>query len=761
MTFDRAKLLACIAFFVFSLAGAVHGQTVPFEQITVDSSGPQDPWMKAVGDIDGDGRVDLIVVGRGGPVVAYHNPSWSKVTISSDIGSAGTTTDVTVGDVDGDGDLDIAVANGYWYENPLPTGNPLAGGWQRHTYDSFRGHDVLIVDLDGDGDADMVKRDQNSNGAEIRFLRQEDDGSWILRSLGNVPSGEGLNIVDLDSDGDMDVVIPQYWYENSGDIVSGAWTQRTYSTTYTYSRGAIAIGDFNNDGRNDIVVSPAEAAGTDYRTSWFATPQNPQSQPNFTEFVLEDDVEAVVHGIQVADFDTDGDDDVITAEMHQGDDPDNIVLHLNQSNGQSWVRETVSSGGSHNIQVADFDNDGDIDFFGANWNSSSAPDGADIVLWWNNHTGPAGLPLNDWERHVIDANKPWRALFITSGDIDSDGLQDIVTGGWWYRNPGDVSQSWARNNVGAGLNNMAAVEDFDRDGDLDVLGTQGEGSASNDTFVWAENGGSGQFTIRSNPANGSGDFLQGVAVDAFSSGGQMQVALSWHQAGQGIQTLTIPDNASSDEWVWQQISSTSQDEQISAGDIDRDGDKDLLLGTQWLRNDLGSWVTHSLHGTSGDPDRNRLADINGDGRLDAVVGFEAISIDGKLAWYEAPVDPTTLWTEHVIADIVGPMSVDVGDLDLDGDLDVVAGEHNLADPSTARLYVFENSNGAGTSWVQHIVHTGDEHHDGAQLVDIEGDGDLDIISIGWNNPRVLLYENKALNLTPVVRPAPPGNLTVQ
>jgi hypothetical protein len=83
-------------------------------------------------------------------------------------------------------------------------------------------------------------------------------------------------------------------------------------------------------------------------------------------------------------------------------------------------------------------------------------------------------------------------------------------------------------------------------------------------------------------------------------------------------------------------------------------------------------------------------------------------------------------------------------MDGDGDVDVVVGEHNLSNPSSAKLYVFENSDGQGTSWTEHVVYTGDEHHDGAQVVDIDGDGDLDIISIGWGHGRVLLYENKAL-----------------
>jgi hypothetical protein len=207
--------------------------------------------------------------------------------------------------------------------------------------------------------------------------------------------------------------------------------------------------------------------------------------------------------------------------------------------------------------------------------------------------------------------------------------------------------------------------------------------------------------------------------------------------------LIVPTTFAGGTWTQRRISGTSQDEDLSIGDIDRDGDRDLLLGTKWLRNDRTSWSTHALTDTAIAPDRNRLADINGDGRLDAVVGFEAISAAGMVAWYEQPSAATSAWAEHVIATVTGPMSLDVGDVDKDGDLDVVVGEHNLSDPSSAKLYVFESSKAQDNHWIKHLVYTGDEHHDGAQFVDIDGDGDLDVLSIGWGHGRVLLYENQA------------------
>lgn len=149
----------------------------------------------------------------------------------------------------------------------------------------------------------------------------------------------------------------------------------------------------------------------------------------------------------------------------------------------------------------------------------------------------------------------------------------------------------------------------------------------------------------------------------------------------------------------------------------------------------------------GGPDRNRLVDLSGDGRLDAVVGASRAGKLGELVWYEQPIDPTALWIEHSIrTDLIGGgMSLDVADLDGDGDFDIVAGEHHLdvASQATLRTLILENADGTGSEWVSHIVHIGDEHHDGTQIIDIDNDGDKDIVSVGWSNSLVLLYMNGA------------------
>jgi hypothetical protein len=100
------------------------------------------------------------------------------------------------------------------------------------------------------------------------------------------------------------------------------------------------------------------------------------------------------------------------------------------------------------------------------------------------------------------------------------------------------------------------------------------------------------------------------------------------------------------------------------------------------------------------------------------------------------------------------MSLDVVDIDGDGDLDIVVGEHNLKNPTTARLVVFENFDGRGGQWRERVIYTGDEHHDGALAVDLDADGDLDIVSIGWGHGKVLWYENLSPMCPTVHRPLP-------
>jgi hypothetical protein len=210
-----------------------------------------------------------------------------------------------------------------------------------------------------------------------------------------------------------------------------------------------------------------------------------------------------------------------------------------------------------------------------------------------------------------------------------------------------------------------------------------------------------------------------------------------------VQSLTIPDYPENQIWGWELLDSASQDEQLNVGDIDNDGLNDILLGTKWLRNNgTGEWQLKTISTSNDEPDRNQLVDLNKDGLLDALIGFQAISKPGKLVWYQQLTDDEELWQEHFIAEIIGPMSLSAADIDNDNDLDIVVGEHNISTPDKARLFWYENLDGTAHEWKQHLIYQGDEHHDGALTVDLDNDGDIDIASIGWSHGKVIIYENK-------------------
>ena len=715
----------CIAASFLVPEAPAHAQ-MSFQHVVVDASGPQSIWGKSVGDLNHDGLPDLIAGGHdGGGLVWYENPSWTRRTIAA---GGAFSTDHEVCDVDLDGDNDVVSLQSslYWYEAP---------SWVQHEIASVVLHDIEVLDFDGDGDCDIAARNQGNfgySGATLYLYVQNSPTSWS-QTTRSIPDGEGLASADLDGDEDLDLVVNGVWIENRGANLS-AWREHRYTDAWDHGDAYVAVADINGDRNLDVILSPAELEGDSYRISWFEAPGDP-TQTGWSEHIVDAAVESVHHFVGAGDFDRDGDTDIVAAEMNQGGDPDEVKVYRND--GGAFTKVVISEGGSHSMRVVDVDLDGDLDLFGANWQSNQV----DLFV---NQTPPKPLQLNAWKRHVLDGSRPGTAIFIAADDLDGDEQVDVAAGGYWYRNPGSPGGAWTRSAFGPPLHNLAALHDFDGDGDIDVLGTAGVGSEVAPDFVFGRNDGLGGDTLFEHVASGSGDFLQGVTIARLSPGERKKVVLSWHADADGVEALAVPDDPATETWPLESFAAANQQEALSHADIDRDGDQDVLLGTVWLDNDRGvAFNPKTLFQTGNDPDRNRLGDIDRDGRLDAVVGYEAISTTGVVAWYRQPVNPTDPWSETVIAQITGPMSLDVADMDYDGDLDVVVGEHNLDDPSSAGLFVFENVDGVGGSWTQHSVHVGDEHHDGATVVDIDRDGDFDIVSIGWGHGRVLLYENQA------------------
>ncbi|NTV31000.1 hypothetical protein HGA91_03425 [candidate division WWE3 bacterium] len=708
-------------------------------------------------DVDHDGDNDFIIAERTQtPAVVWYrrdSTGWTKLPIET------SRLSVEAGgafhDIDSDGDLDIVFGGDYqsnqiwWWENPYPTYSSTQG-WTRRTIKnsgSNQHHDQIFGDFTGDGKAELVSWNQLASKLILFDIPSDPKTAttWPSHDIYSWSGGnalEGLSSADIDLDGKTDIVGGGRWFKHST-----GYSFASNTIDDSLRNGRIVTGQLITGGRPEVVIGCGDCDGPLRMFNWNGT--------GWQSTVI---LSTIVHGhsLQIIDVDSDNLQDIFAAEMRLDGGNNSSRALIFYGNGQgSFTQSSIISGiDNHESKMADLDRDGDVDLLSKPYNYT-APG---ISIFLNSGTSSGKRSLDSWTRRVIDTNEQ-RNIFIDAQDLTGDGKKDIIVGNKWYRNPGTASGNWTasgnENIIGTPLNQFTLAYDVDSDGDIDLVGTQGNGSDSNANFAWAQNSGSGTFTIRTNIAAAQGDFLQGHTIGRFTNNGALEIALSWHQDGVGVQMLTIPTSPTTTQWAWKRISTTSQDEALSMGDIDRDGDQDLLMGTRWLRNDGTSWSTQTLSNDTGLPDRNQLIDLNNDGRLDAIIGYEAISIAGKLAWYEQPTTSTSLWTEHIISQsAIGPMSMECGDMDNDSDVDVVVGEHNLTTGSTPKLYVFEN-NGNGASWISHTVYTGDEHHDGAQISDIDNDGDMDILSIGWGHNRIHLYENtsSSAGITPTGTPS--------
>lgn len=720
---------------------------VPFEDLVIDGQISGD--IKLVGDIDGDSYPDLVMGGMPNEKLNwYRYPTWEKSVMAAP--KVEFTTDGALGDVDGDGDLDIVVPDGdsqdnlVWFQNPRPGNDPGANiQWQRKVIGTIGswGKDIELADFDADGRLDVATRSQNE---AMIFFQTKPDG-WERVSFSSLALGsEGMASGDIDNDGEIDLVLRGNWLRNPGGPntrISSKWL--AYNIGDAPENFKALVTDINLDGVSDVLFSSSEDTAD---VNWW-TPEGGNPTGQWEKHTILPNMEKT-HTLQAADIDLDGDMDVVLAQMHTSIAKEIMVLYNQDGQGLDWVKQVIAVGGIHNGVVADIGNDGDYDLFGANWTGNPP-----VKLFVNHLDGKS--EQDHWTYIKVTENHS-QTFGLAFGDANLDQNLDILSGGFWYRNPGgDMLSTWEQLSLPPDMHSILTV-DVDGDDHLDVIAQKDEGQIGLYWLECIDPKANDWETIHFGSVDQASHNIgaQGYRTAQIVAGGKPEILIS---SGNGIYYFQIPDQPTNGNWPRVHINSNPSDEGFATGDIDRDGNVDIAGTTgdskriEWYQNpgdQSGEWTAFQV-GTFPEavyPDRTELADLNGDGRLDVIVTEEnGQESNAKTIWWEGSEDPTRdQWAKHLVTTQATTNSMDVADIDQDGDIDIILGEHR----GTKKLATWEND-GVG-NFNEEVIATGYESHLGGRTVDLDGDGDLDIVSIAWDSSNLIhLFRNDRLSTSPV------------
>lgn len=347
----------------------------------------------ACGDIDGDGRIDILCSQSEGsqfPVRWYRNlggdpPKWKQseriTPVHTDWKGEEGWMGSWLGDFDGDGDSDVVTgAKGTfagishpvcWYENAKGDG----AAWVEHVLPVSGDYidNCRSADFNGDGRDDIVVQKYNGSGVYLLACPAPADPrqskSWQSHTIGK--GGKGLSLADIDGDRRLDVLVDNKWFQNPGSPLRHNWPRHGITDAPDGAKNAAA--DLNGDGRTDIVLSSEEGQGI----WWFEAPANPTEGKWIRRNIRDDYVGN--HTLWLADFDRDGKVDILTAEMHTKGKHRVTVFQNAGGNKVEWVEHVLATTGSHNALAVDINADKRPDIVGCNFAGSGNP----LEIWLN------------------------------------------------------------------------------------------------------------------------------------------------------------------------------------------------------------------------------------------------------------------------------------------------------------------------------------------------------------------------------------------
>jgi pimeloyl-ACP methyl ester carboxylesterase len=724
-------------------------------------------------DVDGDGNQDLLITGSdandNSTTTLYLGDGQGSFTEASADLTGVQFSSSSIADLNGDGNKDLLIAG--LDESPLSGGSPLTklyladgqGGFTEADADlaDISSGSMSVADVNGDGTQDLLITGNDASGEETATMYLGNgQGGFTEADAGLTGVDHGsTSIADIDGDGNKDLLITgrdadfdptATLYLGDGE---GGFSEANAGLT-DVGDSSTSIGDIDKDGDKDLLIAGYDGENTT------ATLYLGNGQGGFTK------ADAGLAGAEdgtasIMDVDRDGNPDLLITGYDAVSFPTpTATLYLGDGQGGFTEGNVGLTGvGFSSASIADIGGDGDPDLViagsGDSFNEASGDlfndESARLYVNRTNQTPPNLAPRFS-QTFAVGSLSPGLTLsrIIEVGDPNGDEIVSVQS-----------------------PNNPNASVSYYGDGIAEVTFTPDRGQRGNAVDISLEaidsDGATGSFSTSVEVTSKVAAFPVGFTGTEHGSTSIADVD------GDGNRDPLITGNASSDilpdptttlylgdgqggfteanaELTGVAYSSTS------IADVDRDGNKDLLIigdaaesfgeenltTTLYLGDGQGGFTEANAGLTGVDNSSSSIADMNGDGNKDLLItgedanGYPTTTLylgDGKGDFTQAGADLVGVWLS----------SASIADVDEDGNRDLLitgnAGTNNNPDPTTT-LYLGDGQGGfteanAGLTGVA---------LSSTSIADVDGDGNKDLLITGDTvadfldkNPTATLY----------------------
>jgi FG-GAP-like repeat/FG-GAP repeat len=659
----------------------------------------------------------------------------------------------TVGDFNGDGKLDVIVINSIFsppaiifFGNgdgtlqpavPLDLGSGYAAG--------------LCGDFNADGKLDLLLMAPGSGGGAVAIFFGNGDGTFQAPVTYSVPAASYLAMGDFNGDGNLDIASAGAG-SGSGEVsilINNG--DGTFKSPVNYSIAgnvqALATADFNGDGKLDLVVPSGG-----YSAAIYVLLGN--GDGSFGNPIEYDSNLLSIYSasIAVADFNRDGKLDLALTNT----DSNVVALVLGNGDGTFQNPPVLYSGGLLPSAVVNLDVNGD-----------GKPDlavagGYGVLSYFSLTTlinRGDGIFPNPVNYPVLQY--PYSAVV---GDFNSDGNLDIATTS--YTQTGGVSvllgkgdgsfQPHLDSPTGQSLSGQPATGqfpraivagDFNGDGKLDLVVTDYQQTALGQNYQQLSTLiGNGDGTFQDNISQTVAGVFESIAVGDFNGDEKLDIAAVGVNTtsvsiflGQGDGSFAAPVQYSTGPML-----ESPPFHNVLVGDFNGDNKLDLAIATDngiavLLGNGNGTFQPFSLVPSllSYDPgdDLLALADFNGDGKLDIVKATQNGIINvalgnGDGTFQQAP--------SFQIPSILNTESAVVGDFNGDGKPDLAFASQS----SDVVTILFGKGDGSFTGHIEYSVPTVSATVNFMLAADFNGDGAIDMALADFGSAEVSVLVNQ-------------------